>query len=120
MERKTSTGPWEGLLHRPAPRRAVPSSTADRSAARLLAFRHCAGFRVESADGHIGFVEDVLFGSDPERPSALAIRSGLFSRHVDLVALEDIEEVVPNERRIRLRAPRADGVASAVSGGPYH
>ncbi len=119
MERKTSTGPRERLVDRPAPRRAVVSSTADRSAARLLAFRHCAGFRVESPDGHIGFVEDVLFGSDPERPSALAIRKGLFSRHVDLVALEDVEEVVPNERRIRLRSAGVDGVASAASGGSH-
>jgi hypothetical protein len=72
--------------------------------ARLVTFRHCAGFRVESEDGHVGFVEDVLFGADQERPAALAIRSGLFNHRVQLVSVEAVQEVVPNERKVRLRA----------------
>lgn len=69
-----------------------------------LAFRHCGGFHVYSPEGHIGFVEDVLFGCDAERPAALAIRSGLFRARVAVVALEDVVEILPAERRLVVKA----------------
>jgi hypothetical protein len=91
-------------------RRLLPQDLADvmregaitDRPARLMTFRHCAGFRVESEDGPVGFVEEVLFGADRERPAALAIRSGLFNHRVQIVPLEAVEEIVVMERRIRL------------------
>jgi len=76
-------------------------------ASGYLAFRHCSGFRVEWPDGEIGFVEDVLFGSDPDRPAALAVRCERPGGDVEIVALEAVEAVYAGERRIRLQ--RADG-----------
>jgi hypothetical protein len=74
-----------------------------------LLFRHCSGFRVQSADGDFGFVEDVLYEGHPDEPAALAVRSGLFHERVEIVPLEAIAEIVAGERRIVLRP-----VSSAV------
>jgi hypothetical protein len=82
----------------------VPDSSKSALLRAGLAFRHCGGFRVHSPDGYIGFVEDVLFGCDADRPVALAVRSGLFRPRVELVALEDIVEILPSERRLIVRA----------------
>ena len=69
-----------------------------------LAFRHWGGFRVHARDGYVGFVEDMLFGSDTEAPAALAVRSQHLRSRVEFVPLDEIVEIVPSERRLVLRA----------------
>ncbi len=64
--------------------------------------RNCHGFRVDSANGRLGIVEDVLYGTDPERPAALAVRGGLFGTRVELVPIEQLAVVEPSRRRVKL------------------
>jgi hypothetical protein len=66
--------------------------------------RHCHGFRVESPGGRLGIVEDVLYGEDPERPKALAVRGGLFGQRVELVPVEKVEAIEPDRKRLTLTA----------------
>ena len=65
--------------------------------------RHCHGFRVDSAGGRVGIVEDVLYGADLDQPSALAVRGGLFGRRLEVVEIEQVEAVLPRDKRVRLR-----------------
>jgi uncharacterized protein YrrD len=78
--------------------------TAGPSAAEGYWLRFCHGFKVVSARGRVGIVEDVLFGADEERPSALAVRGGLFGTRVELVPVEAIAHVVPRSKLVALRA----------------
>lgn len=82
----------------------VPNSTPPALARAGVTFRHYRGFRVYSHDGNVGYVEDVLFGHDRERPLALAVRSGLFHSRIELVAFDDIVEILPSERRLVVTA----------------
>lgn len=50
------------------------------------------GFRVASSDGHVGSVEEVVYGAE-QRPSALIISSGLFEKRLFLVAAENVAHV---------------------------
>lgn len=66
------------------------------------------GFRVDSPDGRIGFVEAVLAGSGG--PETLVVRAGLFGRGLLLVSTENVVEVVPRRKRIVLSgSPRLVG-----------
>ena len=65
--------------------------------------RHCHGFRVDSPAGRVGIVEDVLYGAELDRPSALAVRGGLFGRRLEVVEIEQVEAVQPRHKRVRLR-----------------
>jgi hypothetical protein len=69
--------------------------------------RNCHGFRVYSPRGRLGIVEDVLYGGDPDRPAALAVRGGLFGRRVEVVPVESVEEISPRQTRIAVREPLA-------------
>ncbi|HET9545465.1 MAG TPA: hypothetical protein VFO88_07795 [Gaiellaceae bacterium] len=66
--------------------------------------RHSHGFRVVSARGRVGIVEDVLYGADRERPSALAVRGGLFGTRVEIVPVEEVAHVIPRSKLLSLRA----------------
>jgi hypothetical protein len=71
----------------------------------------CEGFRVDSPDGRVGVVVELRFGSSAERPDALAVRAGLFGRLLLIIPVEQVAEVLPQERRIVLRAsPRPTAV----------
>ena len=71
----------------------------------------CEGFRVDSPDGRVGFVAELRFGTSMARPDALAVRAGLFGRLLLIIPVEQVLEVVPQERRIVLRAsPRPTAV----------
>jgi hypothetical protein len=63
----------------------------------------CEGFRVESARRAIGTVHDLRFNGSIE--PKLEVRTGLFGRRVLLIPVEQVEEFVPKEKRIVLRAP---------------
>jgi hypothetical protein len=73
--------------------------------------RNCHGFRVDTPDGRLGIVEDVLYGEDPGRPAALAVRGGVFGARVEIVPTEDLEEIDPRRALVTLvprpRQPRA-------------
>jgi len=69
------------------------------------------GFRVDCADGSVGFVAELRSATSMARPDALAVRGGLFSRLLLIVPVERVAEVLPQERRIVLRAsPRLTAV----------
>ncbi|HEX5469052.1 MAG TPA: hypothetical protein VFW80_08395 [Gaiellaceae bacterium] len=65
--------------------------------------KNCHGFRVRSPRRRVGIVEDVLYGAELDRPSALAVRGGLFGARVELVPVESVEEISPRDRQISLR-----------------
>ena len=69
------------------------------------------GFRVDSPDGRVGFVSELRFGTSMARPDARTVRAGLFGRLLLIVPVEQVAEVLPQERRIVLRAsPRPTAV----------
>jgi len=72
-----------------------------------LDLRSTAGFLVADARGRIvGRVECPMYGTSPETPDALAVRSGLFSRRRRLVPAESIEQIDDGTRVIGLRVER--------------
>ena len=66
--------------------------------------RRCQGFRIDSEGRRIGVVEDVLYGAEYDRPSALLVRTGIFKRKLEAIPLEHIEAIYPREQRLSLRA----------------
>lgn len=66
--------------------------------------RHCHGFRVDSPRGRVGIVEDVLYGAERDRASALAVRGGLFGQRVELIPIEEVDTIAPRRKRIVLGA----------------
>jgi hypothetical protein len=66
----------------------------------------CEGFRVDSPKGRVGKVKWVRFHSSQERPDQIAVVTGRpFSREVVFVAVDEVDKVVPKQRRLVLRAP---------------
>jgi hypothetical protein len=62
---------------------------------------------VAGAKGRIvGRVECPMYGTSPETPDALSVRSGLFSRRRRLVPAESIELIDDGTRVIGLRVER--------------
>jgi hypothetical protein len=71
-----------------------------------LDLRETIGFTVADASGRIvGRVECPLFGSSPEVPDALSVRSGFLARR-RLVPAESIEQIDGGTRVIGLRIER--------------
>lgn len=78
---------------------------------------HSQGFRIDASGGRVGVVEDVLFRSRPDCPDLLVVRAGRCGRTLLVVSVENVEEVIPGEKRIVLQGsprlsgpePRADG-----------
>ena len=71
-----------------------------------LDLRETVGYVVADARGRIvGRVECPLFGSSPEVPDALAVRSGFLSRR-RLVPADTIEQIDDGTRVIGLRIER--------------
>jgi hypothetical protein len=77
---------------------------------RLLA--HCEGFDVDSPEGPVGFVESVRLVSRIDRPDMLEVRGGRFGRQPIMVAIEQVEEIRPEEQLVVLQsmppAPASD------------
>jgi hypothetical protein len=65
---------------------------------------HCQGFTVEGPEGRLGTVADVRFLSRLERPDVIVVRTGLLGRRRFSVPVDEVEEVVPDEQRVVLRA----------------
>jgi hypothetical protein len=67
--------------------------------------RHCEGYRVDGAEGRIGFVDSIR--QDADGASVLAVRAGRLGRRLLLVAASDVASVVPRAERIWLASPAA-------------
>ena len=69
--------------------------------------RRTEGFLVADARGRIvGRVECPMYGSSPEQPDALAVRSGFFARRRRLVPADSIEQIDDGSKVIGLRVER--------------
>ncbi len=66
-----------------------------------------AGFRVADNRGRlVGKVERPMYGTLPDVPDALAVRSGFFSRHRRLVPADTIADVDRASQVVGLRVAR--------------
>jgi hypothetical protein len=75
--------------------------------ALALDLSRTAGFLVADARGRIvGKVECPMYGTSPETPDALSVRSGWFARRRRLVPAESIEQIDSGSRVIGLRVER--------------
>lgn len=61
---------------------------------------HCEGYRVETPDGLIGFVEEVVRPPDASEASSIKVRAGLGGRSVVVVPAAAVREIVPDAERI--------------------
>ena len=69
--------------------------------------RGTTGYLVADASGRlVGRVECALYGTSPEQPDALAVRSGFLARRRRLVPEETIEQIDGGARMIGLRVER--------------
>jgi hypothetical protein len=69
--------------------------------------RETSGYLVADADGRlVGRVEGPMYGTAPDVPDALAVRSGLFSRRRRLVPAETIDQIDSTSGVIGLRVLR--------------
>jgi hypothetical protein len=82
----------------------------DSSYGRDYWLHRCEGFRVESARRVIGTVHGLRF-HDSIEPELLEVRTGFLGRRVLLIPVERVEEIVPKEKRVVLRA--SPGVAES-------
>jgi hypothetical protein len=75
--------------------------------ALAIDLRGTAGFLVADARGRIvGRVECPMYGSSPEQPDALAVRSGFLSRRRRIVPADSIEQIDGGSKVIGLRVER--------------
>ncbi|HZT84073.1 MAG TPA: hypothetical protein VE984_01455 [Gaiellaceae bacterium] len=69
--------------------------------------RRTTGFLVADARGRVvGRVECPMYGSSPEEPDAIAVRSGFLARRRRLVPAESIEQIDDGSKVIGLRVER--------------
>ena len=69
--------------------------------------RRTSGFLVADARGRVvGKVECPMYGTSPESPDALSVRSGLFARRRRIVPADSIEQIDDGARVIGLRVDR--------------
>jgi hypothetical protein len=66
--------------------------------------REIEGFVVEGGDADLGTVDGFQAGGGSGARGFLLVRAGLFGRRRMMISVGDISEILPDERRIRLRA----------------
>jgi hypothetical protein len=75
--------------------------------ALAIDLRATTGFLVADARGRlVGRVECPMYGTSPEEPDALSVRSGMFARRRRLVPAESIEQIDDGSQVIGLRVER--------------
>ena len=75
--------------------------------ALAIDLRRTTGFLVADAKGRlVGTVECPMYGTSPESPDALSVRSGFFPRRRKLVPVESIEQIDDGAKVIGLRIDR--------------
>jgi uncharacterized protein YrrD len=73
----------------------------------MNSIRETGGFLVSDASGHVvGHVECPLYGTSPDEPDALAVRSGFLFRHRFLVPATAIDAIDETSEVIGLRLER--------------
>jgi hypothetical protein len=82
-----------------------PKSRAHDVVPPLDVLSLCEGFRVESADGHVGVVSALRHPPSARLPNALAVRLEHSSKVLLIVQAPQVESVSLAERRIVLRSP---------------
>jgi hypothetical protein len=65
----------------------------------------CEGFLVETPTRRIGRVVGIRSGVSQDEPEAIAVRAGRFGLRVVLISVNEVEQVLPEERRIVVRDP---------------
>lgn len=65
---------------------------------------HCEGFRVESSEGTLGYVEEIVWARDRSEPLALRVRSGFGEQGLVTLVIEDVLGLHPKGERIVVRA----------------
>ena len=66
--------------------------------------RETEGFVVESDEANLGTVDGFQAGGGSGAGGFLLVRAGLFGRRRMMISVGDISEILPNQRRIRLRS----------------
>lgn len=84
--------------HPRKPREAV-SSAFDRE----YWLRHCEGFKVETAGGTVGFVDEI--SSDRAGAVVLHVRVGVLGRRILTVPLGSVAFIVPRAEKLWLASP---------------
>ena len=75
--------------------------------ALAIDLRRTAGFLVADAQGRVvGTVECPMYGTSPEMPDALSVRSGWLARRRRIVPAESIEQIDNGTKVIGLRVDR--------------
>ena len=93
---------------------AAPDRLLAASFDRAYWLLHCEGFQVATANGRLGFVEEIRSGDGPDDP-VLAVRAGLLGRRIVLVSARNVEFIVPRAQRLWLHSPpRIIGTEPAV------
>lgn len=69
----------------------------------------CHGFRVDSPRGELGTVAEVLPPSSSARPDALAIALDEREWPLLVVAADEVDQIFPLDRRLRLRTAPIPG-----------
>lgn len=88
---------------------------------------HCEGYRVDRAEGRLGFVQEVHLGEDGREPAALVVRAGILGNRLVIVPVTEVAFIVPRAERIWLKSsaqlaateapgPSAGSVAEAGGG----
>jgi hypothetical protein len=67
-------------------------------------FRRTQGFVVETDSGRFGTVEEVQASGQSGMPACLVVRGGLFGRRRMMISVDDIAQVLPSQRLVRLRS----------------
>ena len=64
----------------------------------------CEGFGVDAPTGPVGLVEAVRFGARLDRPDELLVRRGVLGNRRLVVAVSDVQQVIPQQRIVLLSA----------------
>lgn len=88
-------GDVAGSVLRLLPEEVVPSS---------YWLAQCEGFLVDVGDAPLGVVDELVVSAGPEQPEAVAlvVSTGWFGRRRLVIPVEQVERIVPEERRIVL------------------
>ena len=87
---------------------AGPQRPSGAAANRDYWLRRCEGFRVDSPQGRVGFVEEVRYASRFDRPDVIAVRAGLLGRHLLIVPVAEVAWILPGREQVVLhRSPRS-------------
>lgn len=79
------------------------SDPRDSAYGREYWLHRCEGFRVESAGREVGSVRGLRFTGSIE-PDLLEVRTGLFGRRVLMIPVARVEEIIPEQKLIIVRA----------------